>query len=233
MDFFEFIADVFEEGFFDFAGDADIDFIAVAGFDDFGLGIVVFKDYAVFPDKFAIDEFVHFDDEAGEHSFGHEFIVVAQDEIVGVVPGVVGLVGGEELGGDVGFGAVGDFVAEFEVFHQLQKFIAHVGVLCVGPNGGEVGLGEAAEIGADGFGVEGFVDGGRAPFGFEDDQVFEDGVFLEVEADAEVVEVAAKLKFVFAAFEALGVAEVEEFGLGDVVAGFSFEGFADVDPGFG
>jgi hypothetical protein len=58
-------------------------------------------------------------------------------------------------------------------------------------------------------------------------------VVLEVEANAEVVEVAAELEFVFVAFEAVGVAEGEEFGLGDVVAAVGFKGFADVDPGFG
>ena len=92
VDFSEFVANVFEKCFFDFAGDTDVDFIAVAGFDDFGLRIVVFQDYAVFPDEFAIDKLVHFDDEAGEHSLRHEFVAVAQDEIVAVVPGIFGLV---------------------------------------------------------------------------------------------------------------------------------------------
>ena len=48
----------------------------------------------------------------------------------------------------------------------------HVGVLCIGPDCGEVGLGKAAKVFADGFSIEGFVDGGGAPFGFEDDIVF-------------------------------------------------------------
>jgi hypothetical protein len=54
MDFIEFMTDFFEEGLFDFAGDADADVVAVAGFDDFSTGIFVSEDYAVFPDKFTI-----------------------------------------------------------------------------------------------------------------------------------------------------------------------------------
>jgi hypothetical protein len=88
------------------------------------------------------------------------------------------------------------------------------------------------EGGADFRGVKNFVDGGGAPFGFKNDVTLEKVVFLKVKADAEVVEVAAELEFIFAAFEALGVAEVKKFGLGDVVAGISFEGLADADPGF-
>ncbi len=175
---------------------------------------------------------MHFDDEAGEHSFGHEFVVVAQNQVIAVVPCVFGLVAGEELGGDVGFGAVGDLVAEFEVFHQLQQLWAHVCILFIGPNEFEIFAGEAAEVLANFGGVEDFVNGGGAPFGFEDDVALEEVVVLEVEADAEVVEVFAELKFVFVAFEAVGVAEAEIFGLGDVVAIVFFEGFADVDPGF-
>jgi hypothetical protein len=176
---------------------------------------------------------VHFDDEAGDHAFGHKFVLVAQDEVFGVIPGVFGLVGGEELGGDVVFGAVWDFVAEFEIFHQLEQFGAHGRVLLVGPDEFQVFAGEVAVGGADAGGVEDFVDGGGAPFGFEDDVALEEVVFLEVEADAEVVEVAAELEFVGVAFEAVGVAEGEEFVLGNVVPAVCFEGFADVDPGFG
>ena len=47
------------------------------------------------------------------------------------------------------------------------------------------------------------------------------------------MEIGAELEFVFAAFEAVGVTEVQEFLLTDVVAVVGFEGFADVDPGFG
>ncbi len=233
VDFAEFVADGFEERLFGFAGDADADGFFVVGFDDFGAGIVLGEDDAFFPDEFAIDEPMHFDDEAGEHSFGHEVVFVAEDEVFGVVPVIFRLVGGEQLGGDVGFGFVRDLVAEFEVLHQLEEFGAHFGVLLVGPDGFEVVAGEVAEGLADFGGVEDFVDGGGAPFGFEDDGALEEVVCLEVEADAEVVEVAAELEFVGVAFEAVGVAEGEEFGLGDVVAGVGFEGFADVDPGFG
>ena len=233
VDFAEFVADGFEEGLFELAGDADADGFFVVGFDDFGAGIALGEDDAFFPDEIIVDTLMHFDDEAGEHPFGHEVVFIAENQIVGIVPGEVGLVCGEELGGDVGFGAVGDFVAEFEVFHQLKQFWAHLDVLLVGPDGFEVFAGEVTESVADFGGVEDFVDGGGAPFGFEDDGALEEVVVLEVEADAEVVEVAAELEFVVMAFEAVGVAEGEEFGLGDVVAGVGFEGFADVDPGFG
>lgn len=207
MDFFEFVADVFEEVLFDFARDADVDFLAVTGFDDFGLGVVVFEDYAIFPNEFAVDQTVHFDDEAGEHPFGHEFIVVTQDEIIAIIPEIGRLVYGEELGGDVSAGYVGYFVAEFEFHHQMEKFVAHIGILIICPNFSEVGVGEASEVFLNFWGIEDFVGGGGAPFGLEDDVVFENGIVLEVEADSEVVEVFAKLKFVFAAFEAVDVAE--------------------------
>jgi hypothetical protein len=81
----------------------------------------------------------------------------------------------------------------------------HVGVLRVSPDGREVGLGEAAEAGADFGCVEGFIDGGGTPFGLEDDDVFEDRVVLEVEANTQVVEVAAELEFILATLEAVGV----------------------------
>ena len=64
--------------------------------------------------------------------------------------------------------------------------------MAVGPDFGGVGFGEAAFVVADGVAVGDFVDGGGGPFGPEDDGAFEQFVVLEVEADAEVVEVAAE-----------------------------------------
>ena len=55
---------------------------------------------------------------------------------------------------------------------------------------------------------------------------------MKVETNAEVVEVAAELEFVFPAFEAVGIAEGEEFSLGNVVTAIGFEGLLDADPGF-
>jgi hypothetical protein len=176
---------------------------------------------------------MHFDDKACDHSFGHEFVLVTEDEVFGVFPFIVRLVGGEQLGGDVGFGFVGDFVAKFEVFHQLEQFWAQVGVLLVGPDRFEVFACKVTEGSTDFWGVEDFVDGGSAPFGSEDNVALQEVIFLEVEADAEIVKVAAKLEFVFVAFETVGVTEGEEFGLGNIVAAVGFECFADVDPGFG
>jgi hypothetical protein len=128
---------------------------------------------------------------------------------------------------------VGNFIAELEPLHQSEQFVAHVGVLIICPDGCEVGLGEVAEILPDSGGVEDFIDGSGAPFGSEDNEIFEDGIILEVEANAEVVEVAAELEFVFTTLEAMGIAESEELSLGDVVAGVSFEDSTDTHPGFG
>lgn len=233
MNFLEFVTDAFEQGFLRVARDTNADFFCVAGFDDFGTGAGSLEYYAIFPNKIAVDSFVHFDDEAGEHPFGHEFIIVAQDKVISVVPVVFGLVGGEELRSDVGFGAVRNFVAEFEPHHQLQQFIAHVGILRISPDDGEISLCETAEVGADFGGVEDFIDGGSTPFGLKDDDMFEDGVVLEVEANAEVMEVAAELEFVLATLEALGVTEDQKFILADMVARFIFYCFTDIDPGFG
>ncbi len=55
VDFFEFVADAFEQGFLYEAGDTNANFIAVAGFDDFSSGVVVGKNYAIFPNEFAVN----------------------------------------------------------------------------------------------------------------------------------------------------------------------------------
>lgn len=125
-----------------------------------------------------------------------------------VVPIVVGGFGAEELGGDVGAGLAGDFVAEFEVHHQAQEFGAHGGVFFVLPDGGEVGAGEFAPVLVDVGIAQDFVDGIGAPGGFEDDGFMEEVVGLEVEADAEVVEVAAELEFVGVAGKAVVLANL-------------------------
>ena len=78
-----------------------------------------------------IDQAIHADDEGGDESFGHEVVVVAQDEVGGVVPLRLRGISGEHLGDDVGAGDLGDFVAEFEVFHELKQFVSHVAVLIV------------------------------------------------------------------------------------------------------
>ncbi len=55
VDLIEFPTNFFEEGFLELAGDADAHFFVVAVFDDFGAGIFVGEDHAVFPDEFVID----------------------------------------------------------------------------------------------------------------------------------------------------------------------------------
>jgi len=119
-------------------------------------------------------------------------VAIPQDEVAGGVPVVSGAVGVEEVRGDVVAFAVGDFVADFEFFHELKEFVVHVGVGTIGPDFGEIGIGELSEVGFNAIVVEDFVDGGGAPVGFEDEAVAEDGVVLEVENNAKVVEEAAE-----------------------------------------
>ena len=119
-------------------------------------------------------------------------VAIPQDEVVLGVPVVGGAVGVEEVRGDVVAFAVGDFVADFEFFHELKEFVVHVGVGTIGPDFGKIGVGELSEVGFNAIVVEDFVDGGGAPVGFEDEAVAEDGIVLEVENDAEVVEEAAE-----------------------------------------
>ena len=90
-----------------------------------------------------------------------------------------------------------------------------------------------SEVSSDGWVVEDFVDGSGCPFGFEDDGVFEDGIALEVQAYAEVVEVAAEEEGIFFVFDAVLLADLEVVILGDVVITVVFEGGADSDPEFG
>ena len=148
---------------------------------------------------------MHFDREPGEHSLGHEFVFVAQDEIIVAVPVIFRLVGGEELGGYVGAGTVGNFVAEFEILHELKQFVAHVAVWIVCPNSCKISMGKVSEIIPNFWSIENFVDGSCTPFWFEDDPIFQYGVFLEVETDTEIMEVAAKLEFIFTTFDAMAI----------------------------
>ena len=116
---------------------------------------------------------MHFDDDAGEDAFRHEaFVFVADDAVVFGVPVVAGRCGGEEVGGDVSAGFFGDFVAEFELFHELKELGVEVVVLLVVPNGGEVLGGELAEVLFDPIAVQYFIDGSGAPVGFEDEELF-------------------------------------------------------------
>ena len=56
VDVLEFVADDFTKGLFEFAGDADADFIFVISFDDFGMGITLSEDNAFFPNEITIDK---------------------------------------------------------------------------------------------------------------------------------------------------------------------------------
>ena len=125
MNFPEFVADFFEEGLFVVAADADVDFALRVVFDNFGAGVGVGEDDAIFPyDVVLFDEFAGFYNEAGEDAFGHEVVGVAEDEVVGGVPGVAGFADWEELRGNVLVRVVGDLVGEFEADHELEEFVA-------------------------------------------------------------------------------------------------------------
>ncbi len=237
VNFLEFLIDDGEQVLRTHTDNTDVDFALVVVFDDFGAGNAFGEDDAGFPDGGiggigdVFDVAMHFDDEAGENAFGHEvFVFVTQDERVVGDRWVGGGVDREEMGGDVLAGAAGDFVADVECFHELQEFMAHVGVLGVGPNVFEVGVAELAQIGFDGGVVEDFVDGGGAPVGCEDEAVLEDGVFLEVEEDAEFVEESAQVEHVVAIGNFMAAADGFVFGLVDVVAAVVFEGVADGEP---
>jgi hypothetical protein len=237
VDFGKFAVDDGEEIAGPRTGDANVHFALVIVFGDFGAGGAVNENNARFPDGgvFGVadifDVVVHFDDETGEDAFGHEvFVVVPEDEVLIGVPVGDGAVSGKQMGGDVLAFATGDFVADFELFHELEELVAHVGVLSVGPNVVEVGVAELAQVLADGGVVEDFVDGGGAPVGFEDESVLEDGVFLEVEEDAKFVEETAEAVHLGAIGDVVTAAEVFVFARFDVVAVVVFETVADVEP---
>ena len=75
---------------------------------------------------------------------------------------------------------------------------------------------------ADYFGiVENGIGGIGSPFGFEDDDLIEGRHFivLEVQTDAEVMEIIAKLQCVFTFFETIVLTDLNIFIEADVVAG--------------
>jgi hypothetical protein len=176
---------------------------------------------------------VHFYDEAGDNPFGHEFILVPQRQMVGFVPGVDWFVAGKQDGGDVGVFTEG--VADLEVLHQLEQFVVHVGVLRIAPNGLKIRCGKATFVLDDGGGVSDFIDGIGCPGGLEDDPMFEGAIFLEVETNAQVVEVLTDSEPFLWIFDSVAFAEGVVFLDADIVSmlGVVFEGVANFDPGFG
>jgi hypothetical protein len=70
------------------------------------------------------DQLVKGDYEPGDYAFGHELVLVPDDQIVGFIPVVDRLVLTEALRSDVAF-TVGNLVTELEVDHQTQQFILH------------------------------------------------------------------------------------------------------------
>lgn len=55
--------------------------------------------------------------------------------------------------------AVGDFVADFEFFHESKDLVVHVGVGAIGPDFSEVKVRELSEVRFDAIVVEDFVSG--------------------------------------------------------------------------
>jgi hypothetical protein len=178
---------------------------------------------------------VHLDDEASDDASGHEFIFVAENQVVGFVPGVVWLVFGEEAGGDEGVGEVADGVANPKFLHQLQQLVVHFGILGTAPNNFEICAGKTAVVLFHLIGVGDAIDGVGCPRGIEDDAMFEDGIFLEVEANPQVVEVFANDEHFLFIFESVGVTEAIVLFDVDIVLvlGVVFEEVADAYPGFG
>jgi hypothetical protein len=147
---------------------------------------------------------VHLDDEAGKDASGHEFIFVAENQVFGFVPDVVRLGEGEEAGGDVGVGEVADGVANPKVLHQLQQFVVHLSIFTIIPNGFEIYAGKTAVVGFDSIVVGDAIDGIGCPVRVENNAMFEDGIFLEVEANSQVVEIFANVEHFLAIFESAG-----------------------------
>ena len=116
-------------------------------------------------------------------------------------------------------GEVADGVANPKVFyhHQLQQFIVHLGILGIAPNGGEICAGKATVFGLNRFVFGDAIDGVVCPGGIENDAMFEDGIFLEVEANPQIVEVFANNEHFLTIFESVGLAEGIVFLNADIV----------------
>lgn len=192
---------------------------------------------------------MHFYDESGNDAFGHEVVFVTQNQVIGIVPVVIGRFEGEKLRGDVLSGFAGDFVTQFEVFHQVQQFVVQVLVFSVAPDLLEIFSGEIPAVSddfcvicdfsivGDFFVADEFVNSVGCQFGTQDDYVFEDGVFLEMQDNTQVVEVFAETQHrsFIGFFEALASADVEKFTYFDMglALGIVFQNIADVCPAFG
>lgn len=91
MNFPKFAANNFEQRFFVATANANSDFTFRIVFNNFCARSVVGKDDPIFPNVILVFyTLVSFYDEAGEDTFGHEVVAVAEDEVVGFVPVVVG-----------------------------------------------------------------------------------------------------------------------------------------------
>ena len=82
-----------------------------------------------------------------------------------------------------------------------------------------------------------FVNSLSCQFGTQDDYVFEDGVFLEVQDNTQVMEVFAETQHrrSIGLFEALANADIEKFTDFDMglALGIVFQNIADICPAFG
>ena len=115
---------------------------------------------------------------------------------------------------------------------MLEVFLGEIPVIvddfCV--------VGDFSIVG-DFFVADDFVNSLSCQFGTQDNYIFEDGVFLEVEDDTQFVEVFAETQHggFIGLFEALANADIEKFTDFDMglALGIVFQNIADVCPAFG
>ena len=80
------------------------------------------------------------------------------------------------MGGDVSAGIFWDFVADFELFHELKHFMVEVSVLGVSPDIGEIIISEVSEIGYDMTCIKYSTDSGGTPVWFKNKNVTQYGI---------------------------------------------------------
>jgi len=186
--------------------------------DDFGACVLAFQDHPGLPDERLVgDQVIHGHNETGDHPLRHEVILVPEHEVVRGLPGIGGAFRGQQLRSDVDV-AFRKLVAQLELHHQSQQLIAHRPVALLGPDCREIAAGEPPAGIHDLLVVEQSVHRVGAPLRFEDHSLFENGIILEMQADAEIVEVHAELQLVRVALKAVTFTDREVVRDGDVIA---------------
>ena len=125
-----------------------------------------------------------------EQAFGHEIVVVAQFQIVAILPLQVGSLRGEQVWRQVAFLTpfIGQAETQLELVHQLQQLVAHAAVGRVFPNVFGVFNGEIA-FGFDDFGVVEYrINAFRHPVVVEKNGAFQQHVVLKMQEYAKIVQ---------------------------------------------